>query len=326
VIRVLDGEAVGSLLDPRLALEAMTDLFAMPVDAQVYGRIDLHHDRGWIRVLPGYLEQLEVFGYKVLSRTSEVGMRYAVHVHDLDSGALRGMVDGLSVTNARTGAVSALATDLLAVADVEVAALIGTGPVGRGQLVALDLVRSAGVTRVFSPTQARREALVDQMQGKVACDLVAAESLESAIDGAQMVTLATNATAPVLMAGHLAPGMHVNSVGPASRDRHEIDADAFPVFDQVVCDSVVLVLNEAGDAIEATRHGTLTAEGAVDLAVMLSTGGGRRSADEITLFKSVGTGLQDLIVALRLLEKADRADIGLVIDDFVTLKPFGVGR
>ena len=96
---------------------------------------------------------------------------------------------------------------------------------------------------------------MDQMQGTVAGDLVAAESLDSAIDGAQMVDLATNATAPVLMAGHLAPGMHVNSVGPASRDRHEIDADAFPVFDQVVCDSVALVLNEAGDAIEAAHRG-----------------------------------------------------------------------
>jgi alanine dehydrogenase len=326
VIRVLDGKAVEGLLDPRLALDAMAELFAMPVDAQVYGRIDLHHDRGWIRVLPGYLEQLGVFGYKVLNRTAEVGMRYAVHLHDLESGELRGMIDGLAVTNARTGAVSALATDRLAVAEVEVAALIGTGPVARGQLAALDLVRPAAVTRVFSPTQARREALVDQMQETVAGDLVAAESLESAIDGAQMVTLATNATAPVLMAGHLRPGMHVNSVGPASRDRHEIDPDAFPIFDQVVCDSVGLVLTEAGDAMEAARRGTVTAEGAVDLATMLGFGGGRRSADEITVFKSVGTGLQDLILALRLLEEADRAGIGLVIDDFVTLKPSGVGR
>ena len=97
---------------------------------------------------------------------------------------------------------------------------------------------------------------MEQMQGTVAGELVAAESLESAIDGAQMVTLATNATAPVLMAGHLEPGMHVNSVGPASRDRHEIDPDAFSGFDRVVCDSVALVLTEAGDAIEAAHRGT----------------------------------------------------------------------
>ena len=69
-----------------------------------------------------------------------------------------------------------------------------------------------------------------------------------------------------------------------------------------------------------------SAESAVDLATMLGGGGGRTSPDEITLFKSVGTGLQDLILALRLLDEADRAGVGLVIDDFVTLKPFGVGR
>ena len=326
MIRVLDGAAVDRLLDPQMALDAMAELFAMPVDTQGYGRIDLHHDRGWVRLLPGFLLPHGAFGYKVLNRTSDVGMRYAVHVHDLESGALRGMVDGLAVTNARTGAVSALATDQMAMSEVEVAALIGTGPVGRGQLAALDLVRPAAVTRVFSPTPARRELLVEQMQGTVAGELVAAESLESAIDGAQMVTLATNATAPVLMAGHLEPGMHVNSVGPASRDRHEIDPDTFRRFDQVVCDSVALVLTEAGDAIEAARRGAVSTKSAVDLATMLGGDGGRTSPDEITLFKSVGTGLQDLILALRLLDEADRAGVGLVIDDFVTLKPFGVGR
>ena len=324
MIRILDGEAVDRLLEPRLALEAMTELFAMPADSQGYGRIDLHHGRGWMRVLPGFLEQ--VFGYKMLNRTADVGMRYVIHIHDLESGALRGMVDGLAVTNARTGAVTALAADRLAVPRVEVAALIGTGPVARGQLQALDLVRPAAVTRVFSPTPARREALVEEMSETTTGELVVADSVESAIEGAQMVTLATNATSPVLTAEHLQPGMHVNSVGPASRDRQEIDPEAFRRFDRVVCDSVDLVLTEAGDAIAAAERGSISPGSALDLATMLSGNDGRRSDDEITLFKSVGTGLQDLILALRLLEEAERAGIGLEIEDFVTVKPFGVNR
>ena len=326
MIRILDGGAVDRLLDARLALDAMAELFTMPADSQGYGRIDLHHGKGWMRILPGFLEHLGVFGYKVLNRTAGVGMRYAVHVHDLESGALRGLVDGLAVTNGRTGAVSALATARLAIPEIEVSALIGTGPVARGQLEALDLVRPASVTRVFSPTKRRRLALVDKMQGKIAGELVSADSLESAIEGAQMVTLATNATSPVLTAEHLRPGMHVNSVGPASTDRHEIDPEAFRHFDQVVCDSVTLVLTEAGDAIEAVERGTLDPDSALDLATMLSQDDGRRSDDEITLFKSVGTGLQDLKLALRLLEEAERAGIGLEIEDFVTVKPFGVNR
>lgn len=102
-IRVLNADAVNRLLTYEAALDAMVELFALSAqDAAVgYGRIDLPHPNGWLRVLPGFIAPLGVFGYKSLNRADGVGVRYAVHVHDLDTGGLVGMVDALALTPGR---------------------------------------------------------------------------------------------------------------------------------------------------------------------------------------------------------------------------------
>ena len=136
------------------------------------------------------------------------------------------------------------------------------------------------------------------------------------------MTLATKATKPVLLAEHLHPGIHVNSVGPASRDRIEVDPAIFESFDRVVCDSAEMVFTEAGDAHQAASvHGFDVAR-AVDLSQLVSGAvTGRTEGDEITLFKSVGNGAQDLMVAGRLLELAEETGAGWVVEDVNAIKP-----
>jgi ornithine cyclodeaminase/alanine dehydrogenase-like protein (mu-crystallin family) len=321
-VRILDARAVGRLLTPQLALDSIRGLFALAGDDAGYGRVDLRHPNGWLRALPGFLAPLGVFGHKTIHRTDGVGMRYTIYVHDLATGDLRGLVDGLAVTNLRTGAVTALATDILAVSEVTVAALAGTGPVAEGQLLLLDLVRPAAEVRVYGRTPDNRRRFIERMSGAVSSKLVEATSLDEAVDGAQLVTLATKATEPILFRHHLTPGVHVNSVGPSSRDRIEVDPAAIAAFDRVVCDSVALVTNEAGDAFAAVETGALDPDEAHDLSDLV-TGAipGRVAPAETTLFKSVGTGLQDLVVAARLLDAAEREGIGQVVDDFVAVKP-----
>jgi ornithine cyclodeaminase/alanine dehydrogenase-like protein (mu-crystallin family) len=234
---------------------------------------------------------------------------------------LIGVVDALEITNLRTGAVSALASDFLAPGVVPVAAIVGTGPVARGQLRALELVRPPAEVRVFARTPENRRAFVDEMSRFVSGRLVDSPTLEGALDGAQMITLATKATTPVLRAAHLHPGIHVNSVGPASRDRVEVDPKVFASFDRVICDSSALVIDEAGDAHQAVLDHGFEPERAEDLAQVVSGfAAGRTQPGEITLFKSVGTGAQDLIVAAGLLERAAAADVGTVVGDVNSIK------
>lgn len=322
-VRILDGDAVGELLTAEGALDAMRHLFELVADSTRvgYGRLDLTHPRGWLRSLPGFIEPLGVFGFKTLNRTAGVGMRYSIYVHDLDSGALMGIVDGLAVTNLRTGAVSALATEHLATPQVSTAALVGTGQVARGQLEVIDLVRPAEEVRVYARTPERRERFVEEMAAVIAGRLVPAASLEEAITGVQLVTLATNSAEAVLFSSHLHSGLHVNSVGPASLDRRELHEDAFISFDRIVCDSVDLVIEEAGDAADAVRAGTLAPVDADELSsVVTGSRPGRSHPHEITLFKSVGTGLQDLMVAARLLGAAEERGIGTTVSDFLSVK------
>lgn len=322
-MRILDGEAVGRLLDEESVFEAIRDLFTVETpDTVGYTRVDLGHPNGWLRALPAYVVGDDLLGFKVLHRTQGVGMRYTIYVHRLGTGELAGIVDGLEITNLRTGMVSALATDHLARPDIEVAAIVGTGPVGRGQLRALQLVRPAAVTRVFARTRENRRAFISEMGDVVPGELVEAATLEEAIDGAGLVTLATKAAEPVLVARHLEAGMHVNSVGPASRDRVEVDPALFARFDRVVCDSVDLVFHEAGDAhLAAAEHG-FDRDAADDLGDVVSgRAEGRRDDDQVTLFKSVGNGAQDLVAAARILELAEAGGIGTVVPDINAVKP-----
>ncbi|HJR87382.1 MAG TPA: ornithine cyclodeaminase family protein [Acidimicrobiia bacterium] len=321
-MRILDAAAVDTLIEDRMVLEAMRDLFSLAPGQIGLARVDLNHPTGWLRSLPAFIASLDLFGFKVLHRTQGIGMRYTIYVHRLSTGELIGIVDALEITNLRTGAVSAVATDYLARENVEVAAIVGTGPIGRGQLRALELVRPADEVRVFARTPVNRAGFVTEMSEFVAGRLVEASSLEEAIEDATLVTLATKARAPVLLGKHLRPGMHINSVGPASRDRVEIDPTVFGSFDRIVCDSPHLVLDEAGDAHQAATNHGLDSTRAEELgALVAGSAKGRRNRDEITLFKSVGTGAQDLIVASRLLERAAAADIGVVVRDLNSVKP-----
>jgi ornithine cyclodeaminase/alanine dehydrogenase-like protein (mu-crystallin family) len=323
-VRVLDAETVGRLIDDAAVLDEIRGLFTIQAEpgAVGMGRIDITHPNGWLRSLPGYIAPKDLLGFKVLHNTRGVGMRYTIYIHRLSTGELTGIVDGLEVTNLRTGAVSAVATEHLATGGVEVAAIVGTGPIARGQLRALELVRPASETRVFARTPENRRAFVEEMAGYVSGQLVEAASLEEALDGATLVTLATKATEPVVHAGHLRPGIHVNSVGPASLDRVEVDPASFESFDRVVCDSVRLVLDEAGDAHQAvTGHGW-DRDRATELSdIVAGTASGRLSDHEITMFKSVGTGAQDLVVASHLLELAEVNGLGVVVPDVNSVKP-----
>ena len=321
-MRILDPTAVDALIDDRMVLEAMRDLFSLPPEGIGLARVDLTHPHGWLRSLPAFIKEKDVLGFKVLHRTEDVGMRYTIYVHRLSTGELLGIVDALEITNLRTGAVSAVATDYLARHKVNVAAIVGTGPIARGQLRAIELVRPVAETKVFSRTSENRAAFVAEMSSFVSGRLIATSTLEEALEEATLVTLATKARAPVLRAEHLRPGLHVNSVGPASRDRIEIDPAVFAKFDRVVFDSVDLVLHEAGDAYKAVENHSIDPTRVEALsAVVNGRADGRVRDDEITLFKSVGTGAQDLMVAARLLELAEELGIGSVVGDVNSIKP-----
>jgi ornithine cyclodeaminase/alanine dehydrogenase-like protein (mu-crystallin family) len=192
------------------------------------------------------------------------------------------MMDGRLITEMRTAAVSAVATNALARADVSVLAILGSGVQARSHLAAMRIVRKFRDVRVWSPRNA--DAFAKQFHVR------AAASAEDAVRGADVIVVATAATTPVLMGEWLSPGAHINAIGATRPDWRELD-DAVLRRARIFVESREAAMKESGDVIAA---GKIVAEIG---EVMAGTKSGRESKEEITLFKSVGVAVEDIVAA-----------------------------
>lgn len=191
-------------------------------------------------------------------------------------------MDGRLITEMRTAAASAVATERLARPDAGTMAILGSGVQARSHLEALRLVRPLREVRVWSPRGANTFAERHGVQ--------AARSAEEAVRGAEVVVVATSARTPVLQGAWLAPGVHVNAVGAVRPDWRELD-DAVLRRVRLFVDSREAAAREAGDVIAAGAPYAELGE------VIAGTRPGRQSAEEITLFKSVGVAVEDVVAA-----------------------------
>lgn len=191
-------------------------------------------------------------------------------------------MDGRLITEMRTAAVSAVATDLLARRAVGVLAILGSGVQAQSHLEALRIVRQFREVRVWSPRHAVEFAQKHQ--------LIASASAEEAVRGADVVVVATSATTPILQGDWLSPGMHVNAVGATRPNWRELD-DACVVRAKLFVESRKAASKESGDVMAAGKIFAELGE------VIAGKRPGRESASEITLYKSVGVAVEDLAAA-----------------------------
>ncbi len=241
-----------------------------------------------------------------------------VVILDERTGAPRAVLEGTSLTALRTGAASGAATDALARAGAEGAAIFGAGVQARAQLEGICAVRGIRRVRVYDVDRRAAEAFAEDMGargGRVPRDVRAATTPEEALDGADVVCAATTSKTPVFPDGALGRGAHVNAVGSFRPDAREVPGETVARA-VVVVDSREACREEAGDLIMAER------EGRFDMArvrgeigeVLLGLVPGRGGDDEVTLFKSVGLAAQDLAVARMVADEGPRLGLGLDID------------
>jgi alanine dehydrogenase len=282
-------------------------------------RINMKAGKGWLRVGPVAMEGTGWGGFKAMNLAPGHGVRYQVHLYDLATGALCCIMDAQHLTTLRTGATSAVATKRLARPGAGIVALLGSGPEARAQLEAMAEAGYVGAARVFSPTEANRTKLADDFRARRGMNIEAVASAEAAVEGADMVLAAVKSTEPVLRGAWLKPGMHVNSVGTARRDQREIDVDVFTRSARIVVDTKEGVFGEAGDAYVA--RDAIAQDDVRNLCELVAGGApGRQDAEEITLFKSVGSGIQDIALAAVIYDKARARGLGHDIGTFPYLK------
>ena len=232
----------------------------------------------------------------------------AVLLHDGRTGRLRAVVNASAITELRTAAVSAVATKLLARPGARRVAILGSGVQGRSHAVAMRAVIDDPDLRVWSRNAAHAEALALESHA-VVCDTV-----EEALDGAEVVCTCTSARDPIVRREWLAPGTHVNAVGSSVPSARELEADVVAAASLFV-DRRESTLNESGDYLRAVEEAGIGPEHIrAELGELLvGTHPGRHDDAEVTLFKSLGLAVEDLAAAALCVERARDHGIGVEV-------------
>jgi ornithine cyclodeaminase/alanine dehydrogenase-like protein (mu-crystallin family) len=221
------------------------------------------------------------------------------------------LVNASAITEIRTAAVSVVATELLARPEADVLAVVGTGLQGRAHALALDQARPLREIRLAGRTQARAAELAGSLRDQVRARVVACASASQAVAGAGIVVTATSSPEPVLRAGWLAPGTHVNAVGSSLPRYRELDTGTMAAG-VLFADRRESLLTESGDYLFAAADGAVSpADVRAELGeVLTGAAPGRLTADEITIFDSLGLAVEDLAAARRAYQKAAATGAG----------------
>ncbi len=274
--------------------------------------------------MPAHVPAMDALGLKVVSVFKNNPARDLPVIHALvclldgETGRPLAIMDGTYLTALRTGAVSGAATDLLARPDSRVLAAIGAGAQGATQIAAVCAVRP--IERVISVdvdegTLARLRANLARDWPEVVDRLETTTDAAAAVRQADVICTATTSRTPVFDDADLRPGTHVNAVGAYTPEMQEVPA-ATVIRATIVVDAVEAALAEGGDLIAPLRDGLVGRDHFCRELGMVAAGTapGRTSNEEITLFKSVGNAVQDVVVARRAVERARELGAGTTIE------------
>lgn len=320
---VLDDETVRSVFDWPSAVAALREAYAAaPRDASFPARTMARGEQGWLRMLGGVPAKPAPMGLKVIAAAPLAGrVSYLVALFDQETAALVALLDGHSITGFRTAATSALAVDLLAGAGPLTVAVIGSGFEARNHVRALAAVRDLDTVRVYSPSTAGRSRFGAEL-ADVPVPILPVASAEAAVAGASLVICAARSRdeTPTLRGEWLGTGVTVVSIGSTLPEQREVDAAVLARADLVVADVVDEVLDDSGDLIAARHAGIEVRPRTIALADLV--GGrhpGRTEPDQLLLYKSVGSAVQDLAVAAMCARRAARLGLGAPLP--VELRP-----
>jgi alanine dehydrogenase len=240
---------------------------------------------------------------------------FVTPLFDAESGEPLAVLDGASMNPYKTGAAGATAVDALAREDATEIAVIGSGAQARGQLATTATVRAFEAVRVFSPTAENREAFAEEFADRIEPAVAAVDSASEAVDGADVVITATNASDPVIDDADVDPGAHVTAMGQYNPNRNELPPELIARATYVP-DIRERASQDAGSFLAAEEAGLVDEDHvAADLGeVVAGEHPGRTSDDEVTVFDSGGTGIETVAAAHMLYERAKEAGRGTTID------------
>ncbi len=256
---------------------------------------DIAEHHAFCALMPAYSPSMPALGAKfvtVYPSNLEKGLTShlaTIILLDPETGALAAILDGRYITEVRTAAVSAVSTKKLARADAHVLAIVGTGVQAHSHLEALSEVRKFDDVRAWSPTRSNLKGFASATGAR------AMDSAEAAVRGADVIVLVTASPTPVIDNAWVKDGAHVISVGACRPNQQEMDP-ALVKRSRLFVDSRAAAVQESGDVIGAGEAHIVAELGEPNV--------GRRSAEEVTVFKSLGLAVEDVAAAHLVLTRA----------------------
>ena len=298
------------------AIKSLQATYARPIAAAATPpRTIASGEKAWLRTLPAIVPGGRYFGAKLMGMAvgaPSPGVEYVIVLFDRQTSRIAAFVDGHLVTAFRTAATSAAALDRLAPAGPVRLAVLGSGLESSMHTRAFATVRSLLEVSVFSPTPERRTAFAESVKRELDIPARGVASAQEAVEGADVVLAAARSRGeiPILHGSWLKPRSTVVSIGSTIPQQREIDISVVERSDLIICDTLEEVLEQTGDMIAARAAGLAFHDKAFSLTDLMS---GRcderlRSA-RAPMFKSVGGGLQDIVVAELILTKALEAGL-----------------
>ncbi len=304
---------VAQLADWKAAFDALRTAYASTIaPAMVPPRSMARGDGMWLRGLTAVSPGGGHMGCKLIA----AGMKarrasYLISLFDQKTMALAALIDGNRITGIRTAATAAVAVDAAAPHRPLKVGVIGSGFEARGLLAAMAAVRVIASARVFSPTPSSREKFAAAFRDEHGLAVETTGSPLQAIAGADVVLCAARSRdeSPVLRGEWLEPGMTVVSIGSTLPEQREVDEQVIARAALVVADMPEEIAHDTGDMIAATRAGVDFTTKLISLSDFVSRNA-QRQPEDIVIYKSVGSGLQDILTAEMLLERARARGIG----------------
>ena len=316
-----DVRSVLTMPDLIQAMEgALAQFSSGSVKQPVRSVIEVGEHRSYFGVMPAALDDPPAVGAKLVT-VYEGNHKLGLTSHlativllDHGTGALAAVMDGRYITEARTAAVSAVSVKHLARPEATVLGILGTGVQARSHLEAIRHVRPLTDVRVWSPTAGHRERFVDEMRAATGLAVRAAASAADATRGADLIVIASSSRTPVIADADVAPGTHIAAVGACRPDQREMPT-ALVQRARVFVDSRAAARVEAGDILIPVGEGAITeAHIAGELGELITERTtGRTEAKQVTIFKSLGLAVEDMVAAHLALTRARAAGLGQAI-------------
>jgi alanine dehydrogenase len=303
---------VKSLLTMELALDAVETSFKRLADrsAENHSRHRLHAGRTFLHYMAATDTAGGYMGMKIYTSVNRV-LRFMIPLYRIETGELVALIEADYVGQMRTGAASGIATKYLARADAKHVGIVGTGLQSRTQLEAMAAVRNIETAKACGRDPERREKFAREMSDKLKIPVTPAENAEDAVSTADIVIASTTSSNPVVEGRWLKPGTHINAIGANFPQKRELDAEAIRRSNVITADSREQSKIESGDLIQMYADDERRWREVVEIADVVSGKvAGRRSESDITLFKSNGIAIEDVVTAGKIYELAKEKGIG----------------